>query len=82
MTKQANGLIGKGNKSYRKSEYEAADQYYKEALRPVLINLNVLYGEKLHKFPESVEVNRKLLDIDNSLEAKTNLVESLLRERI
>lgn len=71
--------MGKGNKSYHKSEYEAAEQYYKEALRPALINLNVLYGEKLHKFPESVEINRQLIKIDDSLEAKTNLVESLLR---
>ena len=43
--------------------------------------MNVLYGEGSHEFSKSVEVNQKLLEIDDSSEAKTNLAESLLRDR-
>jgi tetratricopeptide (TPR) repeat protein len=79
LDQEADSLIVKGNSFYHKSDYKLAERYYKEALRVALINLNVLYGEKLHKYEKSEEVNRQLLKMDQSVEAKTNFVESLLR---
>jgi tetratricopeptide (TPR) repeat protein len=84
-----NELLIKGKEAYKKGNYKDAEQFYKKVIedpdqynkRCALINLNVLYGEASQEFSKSVEVNQKLLEIDNSSEAKTNLAESLLRDR-
>jgi tetratricopeptide (TPR) repeat protein len=76
---QEKDVISEGKERYLKGQYEAAERIYKQALRRDLINLNILYGEKLNKFREAVEINRMRIKIDDTLEAKTNLVESLLK---
>lgn len=76
---EAYELIAEGNKHYKKEKYDDAEQFYKKALRIALINLNVLYGERLYKFDDAVSMNRVLSKVDTSLEARTNYAESLLR---
>lgn len=86
MTEQNHELLDRGNEAYRNGNHSDAEQFYNKAKTSqtphqlcALINLNVVLGEQLYKFPESVEVNRKRLEMDKSSEAKTNLAESLLR---
>jgi tetratricopeptide (TPR) repeat protein len=78
--------LDRGNEAYHNGNHNDAERFYNNAnisSTPhqlcALINLNVVLGEQLYKFPESVEVNLKRLNIDKSEEAKTNLAESLLR---
>ena len=88
MSGQTNELLIKGKEAYKSGNYKDAEQYYKKAIddpdhyykRCALINLGVIYGEKSLQFSKSVEVNRKLLEMDQSSETKTNLAESLLKD--
>jgi tetratricopeptide (TPR) repeat protein len=88
LSEQANELLIKGKKAYDERDYKAAEQYYEKVLndpnqnykRCALINLGVLYGEHSQEFSKAVDVNRKLITLDENTESKTNLAESLLKD--
>jgi tetratricopeptide (TPR) repeat protein len=87
LSQQAQDLLTKGKQAYEKGDYKDAEDCFRKvkdgadehSRRCALINLNVIYAEKMKDFSKSVEINEELLKMDKSAEVKTNLAESLLR---